>query len=235
MARTTDHSMARFERHTPEELIGPLNEVEKKHAPPILYVGGNPDWLENRARVSVVGTRKPTLEGVGLAKAVTEALVDRGIVVVSGLAQGIDTVAHTTAIELGGRTIAVLGTPLGVAFPPSNADLLARIIREHLAISQFGEGTPPKRGHFPVRNRTMALLSDATIIIEAGEGSGTLHQGWEALRLGRPLFILESLAHRRDLTWPAEMVGYGAQILSRENLRASLEEIPDRSRGEPAF
>ena len=81
----------------------------------------------------------------------------------------------------------------------------------------------------------MALLTDATVIIEAGESSGTLHQGWEALRLGRPLFLMESLTKDPALRWPAEMVRYGAQVLSRANLEAVLDAIPERTRGELAF
>jgi DNA processing protein len=81
----------------------------------------------------------------------------------------------------------------------------------------------------------MALLSDATIIVEASEGSGTIHQGWEALRLGRPLFLLESLAKRSDLTWPAEMLGYGAEVLTKERLPVVLDNLPGRHHGELAF
>jgi DNA processing protein len=81
----------------------------------------------------------------------------------------------------------------------------------------------------------MALLTDATVIVEAGESSGTLHQGWEALRLGRPLFLMESLTKDPHLAWPAEMIKYGAQVLSRENLDDVLDAIPERVRGELAF
>jgi DNA processing protein len=220
---------------TPEALIGTLNEVERKNAPRVLYIAGDVDLFSRGPRVSVVGTRHPSEDGFRRARRLTKALVEKKIIVVSGLADGIDTEAHVTAIEGGGRTIAVLGTGLDRSFPPENAPLLERIMKEHLAISQFQPGTPPKRTNFPQRNRTMALLSDATVIVEAGEGSGTLHQGWEALRLGRPLFLLESLAHRADLTWPAEMIRYGAQVLSRENLDLALEEIPERARDELAL
>lgn len=85
-----------------------------------------------------------------------------------------------------------------------------------------------------MRNRTMALLTHATVIVEAGNKSGTLHQGWEALRLGRLLFILESVAANPELSWPAEMIRYGAQVLSRDNLELVLDEMPEVPRGEPA-
>lgn len=81
----------------------------------------------------------------------------------------------------------------------------------------------------------MALLSDATIIVEADDGSGTLHQGWEALRLGRPLFLLKSLAENASLSWPKEMIHYGAEVLSNDNLEIVIAEIPRRIREEVLF
>ncbi len=89
-----------------------------------------------------------------------------------------------------------------------------------------------------MRNRTMALLSDATVIVEAGEKSGTTHQGWEALRLGRPLFIMESLLERGECTWAEEMMGYGAEVLRDSTLELLFEMLPEGSRVEssdPAF
>lgn len=228
-------AMQTLAEHTPEELIGPLNEVEKKHAPARLFTAGRIELLRDGLRVSVVGSRDATTEGLARARALSETLVSRGVVVVSGLAEGIDTQAHQAAINAGGATIAVLGTPLDVCFPKQNQALLDRIIQSHLAVSQFPVGSPPQKKNFTMRNRTMALLSDATIIVEAGEGSGTIHQGWEALRLGRPLFLLESLTKRTDLTWPAEMQQYGAEVLTKERLPVVLDNLPGRPRGELAF
>ncbi len=227
--------MRTLEEHTPEALLGSLNEVERKHAPRLLFTAGKIELLQRGIRVSVVGSRNASPEGVARTRAITEILVTHSVIVVSGLAAGIDTVAHTTAIRSGGSTLAVLGTPLDSCFPASNRDLLDQIVANHLAVSQFAIGTPPSKRNFPIRNRTMALLSDATIIVEAGEGSGTIHQGWEALRLGRPLFLLESLSRREDLSWPAEMLRYGAETLTRTNLPHVLANLPERPRGEFAF
>ena len=155
------------------------------------------------------------------------------MVVVSGLAEGIDTAAHETALSEGGHTIAILGTPLEKVFPAKNRELQERLMRDELVVSQFPPGSAGGPRNFPMRNRTMALLTDATLIIEAGEQSGTLHQGWEALRLGRLLFLMESVVKNPALTWPAEMIRYGAQVLSRENLELVLEEMPELTRGEP--
>ncbi len=203
-----------------------LTEAEKKHSPRELYIAGDRELLYNKRRVSVVGSRKATKEGLIRAKIVAQALVRNDIIVVSGLAMGIDTMAHRTVIENGGRTIAVLGTPLDKAYPKQNAELLDLIKKKHLAISQFPEGYPSQPKNFPMRNRTMALISDATIIIEAGEKSGTRHQGWEALRLGREVYILDNVAHDPKLGWAREMMEYGAQALSRGHIDRVLEDIP---------
>jgi len=195
-----------------EELLGPLNAVEQKFAPPSLRTEGDLALLQHHPRVAVVGTRHPTPEGDRRCRRLVKALVAHGATVVSGLAAGIDTIAHTLTIELGGRTIAVIGTPLDDVFPKGNAALQQRIASEHLVVSEFPPGSSVARRNFPRRNRTMALMADASVIIEAGEGSGTLSQGWEALRLGRPLFLLRSLAES-GLKWPREMLDHGAFVL----------------------
>jgi DNA processing protein len=156
----------------------------------------------------------------------SHALADRGVIVVSGLAKGVDRAAHEAAMEAGGRTIAVIGTPLDQVYPTEHAGLQKRLIAQHLVVSQFAPGTPTTPKSFPLRNRTMALLSDATVIVEAGEKSGTVHLGWEALRLGRLLFLLDSVARNESLSWPKEMIRYGAQVLSRENLPNVIDNIP---------
>lgn len=217
---------------TPEELIGPLNEVERKNAPERLFLAGDVDLLRSGRRVSVVGSRKVSPAGASRARGLVNVLVERGITVVSGLAEGVDTAAHETAMKEGGRTIGVLGTPLDTTYPTSNRELQARMMRDELVVTQFPVGYPFQKKNFPMRNRTMALLSDATIIVEAGEKSGTLHQGWEALRLGRPLLLLRSVAEDPRLTWPAEMIRYGAEVLTRESLPEALDEMPALTHGE---
>lgn len=213
------------------DALGPLGPVELKNAPDVLYTAGDMSLLTEGSRVAIVGSRKVSEDGIRRARAVTRALVEQGIIVVSGLAEGIDTVAHRTAIDGGGRTIAVLGTPLSKAYPATNARLLDEIKRDHLAISQFPEGYPGKGQNFPRRNRTMALISDATIVIEASEKSGTRHQCWEAIRLGRHLYLLENVANNPNLTWPKQLMEYGAQVLRREDLPDILFDIPNYTAG----
>jgi len=208
---------------TPAQLLGPLNDVERKHAPARLYVAGDRAVLE-APRVAIVGTRKPSEAGCHNATGLSRYCAEQGITVVSGLAKGIDTAAHEAALRHGGRTIAVLGTPLDRCFPASNRILQERIMREHLAISQFAPGSPVARYNFPMRNRTMALIAHATIIVEAGEKSGALSQGWESLRLGRPLLINRTLVEDRSITWPGKMLDYSAVELTTPS--DILERIP---------
>jgi DNA processing protein len=117
---------------------------------------------------------------------------------VSGLAAGIDGVAHEAAMHAGGRTIAVIGTSLDTAYPKDHAALQARIAREHLVVSPFESGTPTSPWYFPKRNRLMARLAQATVLIEASATSGTRHQVAECATLGRPIFAPAHLVEQLD-------------------------------------
>ncbi len=222
-----------YSSHAINDLLGSLNSVEEKNAPAHLYIAGNRDLLRHSPKISIVGSRKASREGLRRASVLTRKLVEEGMVIVSGLAEGIDTAAHEAAIEVGGQTIAVLGTPLQEFYPAKNKSLQELIMREYLAVSQFAAGSTVRPANFPMRNRTMALISDATVIVEAQNNSGSLHQGWEALRLGRPLFIMESNVKDSNLTWPAEMLQYGAEILTRETLESLFDSVPRSPRDEP--
>ena len=132
-------------------------------------------------------------------------------------------------MDAGGRTIAVIGTPLGQAYPKSNTDLQARIASEHLLISQVpveryaAQNPRVNRFFFPERNKTMSAVSEGTIIVEAGETSGTLIQAREALKQGRKLFILNSCFERSDLTWPARFEKDGAvRVRDYDDVRRQL-------------
>ncbi len=210
---------------SPTELLGYLNEVEQRNAPKHLFHHGDLKLLQE-PRVAIVGTRQATPEGLRRTARLARELVANGVVVVSGLASGIDTAAHRAAIEAGGRTIAVLGNPLSVSFPRENRDLQETICRAHLCLSQFPEGRPTRKTDFPLRNRTMALLSHATVIVESQERSGTVSQAWEAIRLGRRVFLLRSLVEGSGLVWPRLLLDYGAEIL--DTVDQILAELPPR-------
>lgn len=224
----TEASLVEVQGFAIEDLLGPLNEVERKFAPERLFVAGDEGLLKSGRRVSIVGSRRATSDAIRRTRKLTRILVARGVTIVSGLAEGVDTGAHRAAIECGGRTVAVLGTPADRAYPKSNSELHREIVDSHVAVSQFPRGTPVRPRNFPLRNRTMALISDATVIVAAGERSGTIHQGREALRLGRDLLLLESLA-RSNIAWVRELADCGAEVLRDSNLDYWLDSLPERA------
>jgi DNA processing protein len=194
----------------------------------LLYYQGAWELTEARA-VAVVGSRKASPEGVKRAQQIARALVKRDFTVVSGLAEGIDTAAHTAALAENGRTIAVLGTPLSSVYPAANRALQERIANEQLVISQvpvlrYDRQAPPQnRLFFPERNVTMSALTEATVIVEAGETSGTLTQARAALHQGRKLFILDSCFQKANLTWPARFAAEGAvRVRTADDIWAAL-------------
>lgn len=214
---------------SPEELLGrPLNEIERKFAPSKLFLSSGKSLPLPGPRVAIVGSRKASSQGILLAQEIASFLAGKSVIVVSGLAEGIDTAAHEAAIGHGGSTVAVLGTPLDKIYPAKNGELQKTIMRNHWAISQFPVGYPTEPKNFVIRNRTMALISDASIIVEAGETSGSLHQGWEALRLGRPLFISKIITDNVTLKWPKKMMEYGAIEITE--LEEVIEVLPPAER-----
>lgn len=196
----------------------------------LLYFQGWWDIIDAPS-VAVVGTRKPSEEGVLRTRRLVKSLLADNFTIVSGLAEGIDTIAHETAISEGGQTVAVIGTPLGQSYPKSNAALQKRIAENFLLVSQIPveryEAQNPKtnRFFFPERNKTMSALTKATIIVEAGETSGTLIQAREALKQGRKLFILNSCFEMPGLTWPKKYEEQGAiRVREYEDIRRELVE-----------
>ena len=171
-----------------------------------IYAVGDVSLLKKPC-VSIVGTRDVSDEGAARARRLARELCRAEIVVVSGLAKGVDTAAHTAAMESGGKTIAVIGTPLGKAYPAENARLQEEIYTSHLLLTPFREGETVFKSNFPKRNRVMAAISDATVIIEASDTSGTLHQAAECQRLGRWLFIAKSIVDDDNIKWPASFLG----------------------------
>lgn len=182
----------------------------------LLYFRGWWDLINRPKSVAVVGTRNISEEGIRRTKKLVKLLVKHDFTIVSGLARGVDTAAHTTAIEEGGLTIAVIGTPLTEIYPKENFELQELISKSFLLISQvpvirYGKQDYRKnRLFFPERNKTMSAITDATIIVEAGETSGTLIQAQAAFEQGRKLFILDSCFNRKDITWPARFAERGA-------------------------
>jgi DNA processing protein len=193
------------------------------------YFRGWWDLVNSKRSVAVVGTRSPSDEGVRRTKRIVRLLIQDGFTIVSGLAKGVDSAAHKAAINEGGKTIAVIGTPITQAYPPENAKLQEHIAENYLLISQvpilrYSQQTyRGNRLFFPERNITMSALSDATIIIEAGETSGTLTQARAALKQGRKLFILDNCFQNPTLTWPQKFEKMGAiRVCDYSDIASSL-------------
>lgn len=202
---------------------------DARHPVQFLYYRGDLDLLSMPHRVAVVGSREASPEGVKRARQLARELVKDGVVVVSGLARGIDTAAHTAAMDAGGLTIGVIGTPISESYPKENSELQEQIAREFLLVSQvpvirYSRQTPHwNKLFFPERNATMSALTEGTIIVEAGETSGSLTQARAALDQGRKLFILESCFHR-GLRWPDRLQSQGAiRVSSYDEIRSHLD------------
>ncbi len=193
----------------------PAKLRDAKYPVEMLYYQGAWELSEMRA-LAVVGSRKPSDDGIRRAARLARELVQRDFAVVSGLASGIDTAVHKAAIDAGGVTIGVIGTPIGEYYPRENSELQDLIAREYLLTSQIPvlryevQSFQQKRHYFPERNATMSALTEGTIIVEAGETSGTLTQARAALYQGRKLFILESCFLNPAVTWPARLEEQGA-------------------------
>lgn len=172
---------------------------------PVVFFSGDISLLRRKS-VSVIGARSVSREGMLRANRITRELVQAGIVITSGLAKGVDATAHNAAIQAGGRTTGVIGTSLDKVYPAENASLQQEIYQNHLLISQFPKGQRTYQSDFPKRNRLMAALSDGSVIVEATDTSGTLHQAAECLRLGRWLFIMRSVVDNASLRWPSRFL-----------------------------
>jgi DNA processing protein len=201
---------------------------EAEHPIELLYYQGWWDLAESPC-VAVVGTRKPTKQGIARTKKLVKHLIEDGFTVVSGLARGIDTVVHKTAIERGGLTIGIIGTPLSRVYPSENKKLQQQIASEYLLISQVPvvrysrQGPKQNRMFFPARNITMSALTEATIIVEASETSGTLTQARAAIHQGRKLFILDSCFRDKSLTWPSKYEKRGAtRVRDYQDIRSRI-------------
>lgn len=165
-------------------------------APPaVLFVAGDPAVLD-APQIAVVGSRRPSADGLASARELAAGLAGGGLVVTSGLARGIDAVAHAAAIEAGGRTIAVLGTGPDRVYPASNARLAERIVAGGGAlVTEFPAGTAPRAEHFPRRNRIVSGLALGTLVVEAGLPSGSLSTARHALDQGREVFAVPGSVH----------------------------------------
>lgn len=180
--------------------------------PPLLFVQG--DFHESDARsVAIVGTRRATSYGKTMAEQIAGGLAQRGIPIVSGMARGIDSIAHRTALTRGGRTLAVLGCGVDVIYPPENRALKEQISESGAVLSEFPMGTPPEAPNFPRRNRIISGLSVGTIVIEAGEKSGALFTANFALEQNREVFAVPGSANAFKSQGTNNLIKRGAKLV----------------------
>jgi DNA processing protein len=194
---TATDDLARWEREGTRMLTVldpeyPDNLRAVHDRPPLIFVAGELQARDDRA-VAVIGSRRASPRGLSTAQEIAHHLVELRYTVVSGLAAGIDTAAHTAALADAGRTVAVIGTGLHHAYPPGNAALQHRIARHGAVVSRFWPQQGPTRRTFPARNAVMSGLTQATVIVEAGPTSGARGQARMAVAHGRPVFLHSSL------------------------------------------
>ncbi len=181
-------------------------------APPLLFVRGRFAPQDFWA-VAIVGTRRMTAYGRQVADELARTLVRQGVTVVSGLARGVDTVAHRAALAAGGRTIAVLGSGVDVIYPPENRSLAEKIVQQGAVISDYPPGTRPESANFPPRNRLIAGLSQAVVVVEAGRESGALITAEFAAEQGREVFAVPGNIYAPQSRGTNWLIRQGAQPL----------------------
>jgi DNA processing protein len=215
---------------TPADDAYPQLLLEIPDFPPILYYQGTVEKLENQGiipAIALVGTRSPSHYGKKWTQKLTTRLTQAGFTIVSGLAAGIDTEAHHACLKAGGRTIAVLGTGVNVVYPPGNRNLAESIATHGLLVSEYPAGTPPDRGNFPRRNRIIAGLSRATLVIEAPQRSGALITARLANDYNRDVYALPGSLDNPCSRGSLELLNQGAQvILGEDELLEALGNIP---------
>lgn len=190
--------------------------------PPLLYVHGEMTEADEMA-VAVVGTRHPSHYGREAALRLVTDLAEQGITIVSGLAYGIDSVAHTAALAAGGRTIAVQGCGPDIVYPPSNTRLAADIVQHGALLSEHPLGTRPEGRHFPARNRIVSGLSIAVLVIEAGQTSGALITARMAGEQGRDVFAVPGNIFNPSAAGVNYLIQNGAKLVT--SVADILEEL----------
>lgn len=201
---------------------------------PLFYYHGNLGLVESRS-VSIVGSRKASASGLARARKLAKQLAEHEIAVVSGLARGVDTAALTAAIEGKGGVIGVIGTPIDEYYPRENQELQDYIGENFLLISQVPfykyahQPFSTRKYYFPERNELMAAVSDATVIVEASDTSGTLTQARACMHQKRPLFIMKSCVEDTSVSWPAKWTAR-ENVYILEDISQIIEVLDMRNR-----
>jgi len=200
----------------------PENLKNIYNPPPLLFVKGELRKQDN-CSIAIVGSRKATHYGKLAAEKLAKELSSYGVTIVSGMARGIDTIAHKAALDLDGRTIAVLGSGLDVIYPPENKNIYHRISERGAVISEFLFGTKPYSFNFPLRNRIISGLSLGTVVVEAGPKSGALITARFAMEQGREVFAVPGNVYCTQTKGTHGLIRQGAKLV--EGIEDILEEI----------
>lgn len=227
----TQHQQINPHFWTPADPEYPQLLREIPTPPPLLYYRGEIDLQENSGQkplVGIVGTRQPTEYGIKWTRQISTALVKNGFTVVSGMAEGIDTESHSAALKAGGRTIAVMGTGVDVIYPHKNRDLYQQILKSGIVISEYPAKTPPNRTHFPRRNRIIAGLSRAVLVMEAPLKSGALITATYANEFNRDVYALPGKIDDQPSQGCLKLISQGAGLINHElnELLIMLGAIP---------
>jgi len=197
--------------------------------PPVLYVLGDVQCL-SRSAVAMVGTRRPSTYGLRLAREMARELAARGMVIVSGLAVGIDAAAHEGALDAGGKTVAVLGCGIDVVYPAANRKLRERIKENGALVTEFSLGARPQRWMFPQRNRVISGLALGTIVVEAPERSGALITAHHALEQGREVMAVPGDVQRGRSRGCHNLIRDGAHLVECADDVLDVLGLPRRAR-----
>ena len=221
---------------TARETLDPTAELERYHAsgiqiltwddpdyptylkeisdpPPVLSLRGSL-VPQDQWSVAIVGTRRATAYGKAIARELAGELARNGVTIVSGLARGIDGIAHQAALAAGGRTLAVLGSGLNRIYPPEHRRLAGEVVESGALLSDFGPLTPPEPGNFPRRNRIISGISLGVLVIEAGERSGALITADLALEQGRDVLAVPGNINSRASVGPNRLIQQGAKLVT---------------------
>jgi DNA processing protein len=201
---------------------------QTEDAPVILYVRGSIQE-EDKYAIAIVGSRKFTPYGKLVTERLSSELSRSGFTIVSGMARGIDTVAHTNCITSGGRTIAVLGSGIDRAYPPENRGLMERITASGYVVSEFPWGTEPNKENFPKRNRLISGLSMGVVVVEAAAGSGALITAGTALEQNREVFAVPGNITSPNSAGTNELIKRGAKLIRKAD--DIVEELAPMLRG----
>ncbi len=201
----------------------PPTLLEIYDPPALLYVRGNAEVL-SQVSIGVVGTRKPTLYGTQMAERLGRELAARGLVVVSGLARGVDAISHQGAMAVGGRAIGVLGTGVNVCYPKENKKLYEKVLERGAIISEFPLGTHPSPENFPIRNRIVAGMPVGVVVVEGAQYSGSLITARLAMEFGREVFAVPGNVTQPVSFAPNQLIRQGAKLVT--NGEDVIEDLP---------